>query len=121
MLFRSYGSGKQTRTFCYITDALSGFIRALLLGIPGEPYNIGNPEPELSMLALAERIQTIVQAPLTVDTIDYPDSYPADEPLRRCPDITKSKYQLQFQPNVSLDTGLTAFFDWALAHYSGKQ
>ena len=47
-----YGDGTQTRTFCYITDALVGFLSVILNGVPGEAYNIGNPKPEVSMLDL---------------------------------------------------------------------
>ena len=51
------------------------------------------------------------------DIIDHPDSYPSDEPQRRCPDISKAQLQLNFQPKVSLDEGLVKFFDWALKTY----
>ena len=51
-----YGHGDQTRTFCYVTDAIGGFLRVLMEGVPGEPYNIGNPSPEISMKALAVEV-----------------------------------------------------------------
>jgi UDP-glucuronate decarboxylase len=44
-----YGHGDQTSTFCYVTDAINGFLRVLLSEILGDPYNIGNPSPEISM------------------------------------------------------------------------
>ena len=44
-----YGSGNQTRTYCYITDAIEGFMRVIVLGISGEAYNIGNTKPEISV------------------------------------------------------------------------
>ena len=47
-----------------------------------------------------------------MNIVDYPDSYPADEPLRRCPDISKAKIQLNFEPIVELEIGLARFFSW---------
>jgi len=114
-----YGSGRQTRTFCYVTDAVVGFLLILLKGVPGEAYNIGNPKPELSMLELARRIGAVLERPLKHETVEYPDSYPADEPNRRCPDIAKARLQLGYEPVVDLDEGLRRFLRWADAHYTG--
>ena len=108
-----YGSGKQTRTFCYVTDALVGFTKVLLDGTPGQAYNIGNPIPEVSMLELSKIMEGVLGRPLKVITVEYPDSYPADEPLRRCPDITKAALQLNYKPQVSLEEGLRRFMGWA--------
>lgn len=116
---RIYGDGRQTRTFCYATDAVVGFLKVLLHGVPGEPYNIGNPEPEISILELAQLSQRIVGRKLDVHLIEYPDSYPADEPKRRCPDIRKAKLQLGYEPAISLEEGLGRFYDWAMQHYTG--
>ncbi|NRA64530.1 MAG: NAD-dependent epimerase/dehydratase family protein [Pseudobacteriovorax sp.] len=113
-----YGSGNQTRTFCYISDAIGGFLRIAAKGVPGEPYNIGNPKPEISMLDLAKEIQRTMEIKVSTDVIEYPDSYPADEPNRRCPDIRKAQLQLGYDPQVSLSQGLRRFFDWALENYS---
>jgi UDP-glucuronate decarboxylase len=115
-----YGSGTQTRTFCYISDALIGFLRVLLKGVPGESYNIGNPEPEVSMVDLAQALERAHGRPVSYNLIEYPDSYPADEPMRRSPDIRKARLQLDFDPKVPLDVGLKRFLDWALQTYSGK-
>lgn len=117
---RIYGSGKQTRTFCYITDAIVGFLKVLVHGVPGEPYNIGNPKPEISMLELAKEIEAVLGRKVAVDTVQYPDSYPADEPNRRCPDITKAILQLEFHPHVSLREGLRRFFTWTNQTYTGE-
>ncbi len=115
-----YGSGTQTRTFCYITDALVGFTLVMLKGVPGETYNIGNPEPEVSMVDLVEALQRAHGRPIEHNLIEYPDSYPADEPMRRSPDIRKARLQLDYEPKVDLDTGLKRFLDWALPLYEGK-
>jgi len=116
-----YGSGNQTRTFCYITDAVVGFLKVLVHGVPGEPYNIGNPKPEISMLQLARQIEKVLGRSLEIATITYPDSYPADEPNRRCPDITKASLQLEFRPRVALSEGLKRFLTWSNSVYTGEQ
>jgi UDP-glucuronate decarboxylase len=116
-----YGAGTQTRTFCYITDAMVGFWLTILRGIPGEAYNIGTPNPEVSMLDLARRIEKAIERPVQCDLIEYPDSYPADEPLRRCPDIRKARLQLGYSPEVDLDEGLRRFFRWSDQVYRGEQ
>ena len=116
-----YGSGNQTRTFCYITDAMVGFLLVILKGVPGEAYNIGNPTPEISMVDLVGRIQTVLGRAVAHNIIEYPDSYPADEPNRRCPDIKKARMQLSFEPAVDLDDGLKRFLVWSDGVYTGKE
>ena len=113
-----YGSGKQTRTFCYITDAIEGFLRVIAKGKPGETYNIGNSKPEISMLDLVKKLEKIYNKKIPFNLVDYPESYPADEPNRRAPDISKAKAQLGYDPKVSLEEGLTKFFNWAEENYS---
>lgn len=116
-----YGSGNQTRTFCYINDAIVGFLKVLVRGVPGEPYNIGNPKPEISMRQLAREIEKVLGRPLEIATVSYPDSYPGDEPNRRCPDITKAALQLDFHPRVPLAEGLKRFLNWSNSVYTGEQ
>ncbi len=115
-----YGSGNQTRTFCYITDAMVGFTLVVLRGVAGEPYNIGNPKPEISMVDLVKRMEIVLKKKIEHNIIEYPDSYPADEPNRRCPDIRKARLQLKFEPSVDLDDGLKRFFLWADTVYTGE-
>jgi UDP-glucuronate decarboxylase len=112
-----YGSGNQTRTFCYITDAIVGFLLTAIKGVPGEVYNIGNPRPEISMVDLVGRLETVLGRAVDHRVIEYPDSYPADEPNRRCPDIRKAELQLQYAPKVDLNEGLRRFFAWAEQAY----
>jgi UDP-glucuronate decarboxylase len=113
-----YGKGDQTRTFCYISDAITGFLKVLLVGVPGEAYNIGNSNPEISMVDLAKVLGKVIKRKVAVDLIEYPDAYPADEPMRRCPDLTKARTQLGYQPRVSLEDGLGRFMTWAKANFS---
>lgn len=112
-----YGSGVQTRTFCYVTDAIRGFLKVLLHGKPGEPYNIGNPTPEISMIDLVSEIEAAIGRPVRKEISDYPSSYPADEPMRRCPDISKARNDLHYEPQISLRDGLSRFFGWASESY----
>lgn len=116
---RLYGHGKQTRTFCYISDAVAGFLKVLLRGAPGEAYNVGNPEPEVSMFDLVKYAERAVGRSVKHVLVDYPDSYPADEPNRRCPDITKARLALGYEPRISLNDGLKRFFRWTETHYTG--
>ena len=116
-----YGTGNQTRTFCYITDAILGFLLVVLRGVAGEAYNIGNPEPEISMLELVNEIKKVSDKEVNYNVIEYPDSYPADEPNRRAPDIRKARLQLNYHPKVSLQEGLERFFSWTDGMYTGSQ
>jgi UDP-glucuronate decarboxylase len=115
-----YGTGNQTRTFCYVTDAMVGFLLVILRGVPGEAYNIGNPKPEISMLELVRAIEKALDKPVAYNVIEYPDSYPADEPNRRCPDIRKARLQLRFEPTVELEEGLRRFLAWSGGVYTGE-
>ena len=114
-----YGRGSQTRTYCYISDALAGFLLTIARGVPGEAYNIGNPTPEISVLDLVKAIERVLGRSIPYNVIEYPDSYPADEPTRRCPDIRKARLQLQFEPKVDLEEGLRRYLTWTDKFYTG--
>lgn len=114
-----YGTGKQMRTFCYATDAINGFLRVLLDGVPGEAYNIGNSRPEVSMLDLARELAAVVKRRIKVIATEYPESVPPDESLRRCPDITKARRDVGYEPTVESREGLRRFMDWAFRNYNG--
>ncbi len=116
-----YGTGNQTRTFCYITDAMEGFIRVVLNGVPGEAYNIGNPNPEISVIELLEKMSDILNKKVEYNLVGYPESYPADEPNRRCPDIIKANNQIKYNPKIELNEGLKRFINWSDQVYLGKQ
>mgnify|MGYP001400960564 CR=1 FL=1 len=113
-----YGDGSQTRTFCYVTDAIVGFMKVLIDGEAAEPYNIGNPEPEVSMLELISLVKkAIPEFKIEYEITDYPETYPADEPMRRCPDINKAINKFNYNPNIDLEEGLKRFFNWAKENY----
>ena len=104
-----------------MTDAVTGFFKILIKGVPGEAYNIGNPTPEISVLDLVKNIETALGRSVDHDLIEHPDSYPADEPMRRCPDIRKARLQLDYDPKVDLQTGLGRYLAWTDRAYTGDQ
>jgi UDP-glucuronate decarboxylase len=112
-----YGTGSQTRSFCYIDDMIEGMIRMMdyeteecardtdytkpcLSGLPG-PINLGNPE-EVSIRLLADKIVRLAGSPAKI----VYEGLPEDDPGRRCPDISKARTFLQWEPKVPLDEGL---------------
>lgn len=107
-----HDKGQQTRTFCYITDAIVGFLKVLLSGKPGEVYNVGNNKPEITMYELAETIVKLLHNKASIKRISYPSSYPAGEPQRRCPDLTKITKHLGYKPQIGLEAGLERSIDW---------
>lgn len=112
-----HSSGKPTRTFCYISDAVVGYYKVLVNGRAGEPYNIGTDSPEISMAELAERMVRIARSELGYRgqvvhrASDDPD-YMVDNPNRRCPVIDKARAELGYRPSVDLDTGLHRSLIW---------
>lgn len=107
-----HGDGAQTRTFCYITDAMTGFLKTMLIGRAGEAYNIGNEDNEIAMRDLAQVFVDLSGGTSTVNLIPYPANYPAGEPMRRCPDVTKARRELAFEPQVDFKQGIQRFLDW---------
>lgn len=95
-----YGSGDQTRSFCYVSDTVEALIR-LMASQYHEPVNVGNPN-ELSMKELAEQIITMTGSE---SKIVYHD-LPADDPKKRLPEIALAKKELSWSPKVSLSEGL---------------
>ena len=115
---RVYGHGRQTRTFCYITDALIGFLKVLIETEKPDVYNVGNPEPELDMATLARLFSEISKSNEGFELVKYPSSYPEDEPNRRCPNINKISTELGYKPRVNLNDGLARFISWSQANYT---
>lgn len=107
-----YDRGIQTRTFCYVSDAVTGFFKVLLSDRNGEIYNVGTDGPEMNMVALADLVAGLFPSKIEVRLVEYPASYPADEPNRRCPDLTKIKTRLGYNPKVDLKTGLERTLEW---------
>jgi dTDP-glucose 4,6-dehydratase len=96
-----YGDGKQTRSFCYVDDLIDGIYK-LMLSDEHMPVNIGNPQ-EITILEFAERIRKHFH---NVPQIIF-EPLPQDDPKRRCPDISKAKRILKWEPKINLEEGLT--------------
>lgn len=107
-----HASGNQTRTFCYISDAVSGFFKVLLSEKSGQVYNVGNADNEINMNQLAKILNKIFDNKLNIKNISYPKNYPQGEPQRRCPDLSKIKKELGYNPNVNLEEGLRRTLIW---------
>ena len=78
-------------------------------------------QQNISVQDLANIFIKISNKNINADIIDYPDSYPADEPMRRCPDINKASQQLNYNPKISLDEGIFRFLKWTEKNYKGKK
>ena len=111
-----FKKGKQTRTFCYVTDAITAM---LLVIIKGEKfvYNIGCNSPERNMQKLHKVIEKSLFRKVKYKNINYPKNYPQVEPQRRCPDITKLKKELKFKNKVSLYESVKRFYNWSNKYY----
>ena len=97
-----YGDGTQTRAFCYVDDLIEGFVRFMEYDgdLPG-PINLGNPH-EMQVGELAQRILKMTGS--KSELIFKP--LPQDDPKQRCPDITRAREKLGWEPKVSVDEGL---------------
>jgi dTDP-glucose 4,6-dehydratase len=105
-----HGDGLQTRSFCYVSDLVEGIAR-LLGSSELAPVNVGNPN-EMTIMAFAEKINALTGNKAGIKM--YPR--PVDDPNRRCPDISKAKRILGWEPQVGLDEGLQK----TIAYFSEK-
>ncbi len=103
-----YGDGSQTRSFCYVSDLIQALIRLMAVDDFTGPVNLGNPE-EIPVLDVA---QIIIKLTKSSSKIIH-KSLPADDPLRRRPDISLAKEKLEWTPRVSLEEGL----EKTIAHF----
>jgi dTDP-glucose 4,6-dehydratase len=101
-----YGDGKQTRSFCYVSDLIEGIYR-LFESKEHEPVNIGNPH-EITILEFAERVRALVgsETPIVFRPL------PQDDPKQRCPDITKAKRILKWEPKIDLEQGFALTYEY---------
>ncbi len=103
-----FGDGKQTRSFCFVSDMVDGIIAAMEKGEKGDIYNLGNPD-EFTILELAEKIKQLTGSQ---SHMEYAEKLPEDDPKQRCPDITKAKERLEWEPKISLEEGLKKLIDY---------
>lgn len=101
-----FGDGKQTRSFCYISDLVNGIVKLAETDY-SMPVNLGNPE-ELSISELAQKIKILCNSK---SEFVY-RSLPQDDPCRRNPDISKARTILNWEPKIKLDEGLKRLIEW---------
>jgi len=96
-----YGEGKQTRSLCYVDDLINGFISLMNTDGVHVPVNLGNPI-EMSILEIAELILKLTKSQSKLIFKPLPE----DDPMQRCPDISRAKNLLNWKPEVDQETGL---------------
>jgi len=101
-----YGDGSQTRSFCYVSDEIDGFMR-LARSLEPLPVNIGNPN-EFTILECAKCVQKVTG---TKSNICY-EPLPQDDPKQRRPDISKARQLLDWEPKIDLEKGLMMSLDY---------
>jgi len=108
-----YGDGTQTRSFCFVDDLVDGLVRCMNYDGEGahDPFNLGNPQ-EVPIGELARIVCELTGRSLTT----VPRPLPADDPTRRCPDITRARTHFGYEPRVPLEEGLAQTVD----HFRGR-
>lgn len=113
-----YGDGRQTRSFCYVSDLIVG-LHALLLSDHSAPVNLGNPE-EIDLVTLAQTIRDLTGSKSKIVF----EPLPVDDPTRRRPDISKAQNILNWRPKVGLEEGIRRvipYFQSQLAAVPSKE
>jgi UDP-glucuronate decarboxylase len=118
--------GTPKRTFCYATDAVTGYYKVLVRGRPGEPYNVGVETPEITMAELAGHVRDAAK-----DLFGYKGNvslgkakeadYLVDNPNRRCPIITKAREHLGYDPKVLVEEGVRRSIVWYSHNLTGSE
>lgn len=101
-----YGTGKQTRSFCYVSDLVDGLYKLMESDTIG-PVNLGNPG-EFTILELADKI---IKLTVSKSKIEY-EQLPIDDPIQRKPDITLAREILKWKPKIQIDDGLKKTIDY---------
>ena len=101
-----FGTGSQTRSFCFVSDLVEGLYRLMMSGYH-YPVNIGNPT-EMTLLSMAEKVLQVTGSKSTIEFKPLPE----DDPKQRRPDISLAREKLDWQPTVELETGLKATLDY---------
>ncbi|MBM4289260.1 MAG: SDR family oxidoreductase [Deltaproteobacteria bacterium] len=96
-----YGQGRQTRSFCFVSDLVEGLVRLMNTELLHEPVNLGNPE-EYAIMEIAQKILALTGSPSHLIYLPMPP----DDPGRRRPDITRARKRLGWQPTIPLEAGL---------------
>jgi dTDP-glucose 4,6-dehydratase len=110
-----YGDGSQTRSFCYVDDEIEGILK-LAWSKELDPTNIGNPG-EFTIMECAREVLAVTQSKSGIRTLPLPQ----DDPKQRCPDISKARALLQWEPKIDLRTGLRLSLDYFRAEIEAER
>lgn len=103
-----YGDGSQTRSLCFVDDLVEGIIAAMFTrGTTGEVINLGNPQ-EHTVLQYAHIVRRLCNSNSQIQFLELPQ----DDPTRRCPDISKARSLLGWEPRIGLEEGLKRTIEW---------
>ena len=105
--FTLFGDGTQTRSFCYVDDLVGGLLALWERG-DGLPVNLGNPD-EFTLLELAEAVRRVAGGGGKVRSVR---PLPENDPRQRCPDISRARSLLGWEPRVPLERGLVTTIEW---------
>jgi len=106
-----HSDGTPTRSLCYVSDSITGFLKILFYGKSGSVYNVGN-DVEVSVKEIAEKIKNLVGGIEIIYEESKDKHYNTDNPQKRVPDLTKIKKELEYHPKISLDEGLKRIYSW---------
>ena len=106
--FPVFGDGRQTRSFCYVSDMVDGLVLIMEKGDKGEVFNLGNPD-EFTILELAQKVKELTNSK---SEVEFVEKMPQDDPQKRCPDISQAKERLGWQPQVGLLEGLKLLVEY---------
>lgn len=115
-----YGDGSQTRSFCYVSDLIDGLLA--LAKVQSHRYrgveivNLGNPD-ERTILDVATSVAPMCGAELRIENRGLPQ----DDPPRRCPDITRARELLKWEPRVSFEEGISRTVEWFRGRVKGEE
>ena len=106
-----YGTGEQTRSFCYVDDLISGILTLFFDSEIHSPINMGNPSP-IDMLQLAKEIIALTNSNSAIEFLPLPQ----DDPVQREPDISLAKKNLNWEPKVDRMSGLAKTIEYFTNH-----
>ena len=102
-----YGDGSQTRSLCFVDDLVEGIAAMFTRGTTGEVINLGNPQ-EHTVLQYAHIVRRLCNSNSQIQFLELPQ----DDPTRRCPDISKARSLLGWEPRIGLEEGLKRTIEW---------
>lgn len=104
-----HGDGSQTRSLCYVSDLIDGFMKLIAYQGPAQPVNLGNPT-EATVLQIAHLVRGLTGSGSEIVFTGRPQ----DDPQTRCPDLSRARELLGWEPRISLEEGLALTAEWCL-------